>query len=116
VTNTPCRSQKQQAVIHLLREKYDGQTILAAAGRWPCVMPQVMIPFRKTLSEANREYWTRLRSEPEKWVAWIIRSEGDTVDALMAAYPQAFANYDLIYQEMLPSEGRVRVYRRRATR
>jgi hypothetical protein len=116
VTNTPCRSQKQQAVIHLLREKYDGQTILAAAGRWPCVMPQVMIPFRKTLSEANREYWTRLRSEPEKWVAWIIRSDGDTVDALMTAYPQAFANYDLIYQEMLPSEGRVRVYRRRATR
>jgi len=115
VVNTPCRSQTQQAVIQFLRERYDGQTLLMAAGRWPCVMPTLGIPFRSTLSEANQEYWRKMRSEPEKWVEWIVRSDNDTVDSLMRAYPQAFADFDLSYAETFPGEGSVRIYRRRAS-
>jgi hypothetical protein len=113
VLNTPCRSPKQQAVIRFLRENYDGQTLLMAAGNWPCVMPTLGIPFRNTLSEANRKYWIKMRSAPEKWVEWVVRSDHDPVDSLLRAYPQAFASFDLIYQEELPSEGSVWIYRRR---
>jgi hypothetical protein len=114
VVNTPCRSQKQQAVIRFLRENYDGQTLLMAAGNWPCVMPTLGIPLRNTLSEANREYWIKMRSEPEKWVEWVVRSDHDTVDLLMRAYPQAFACFDLVYDEKFPGAGFVWIYRRRA--
>jgi hypothetical protein len=113
IVNTPCRSQKQQAVIRFLRENYDGQTLLMAAGNWPCVMPTLGIRFRNTLSEANREYWIKMRSEPEKWVEWVVRSDHDTVDSLMRAYPQAFASFDLMYEEKPPDGGFVRIYRRR---
>ncbi len=113
VLNTPCRSQRQQAIIRVLRQKYDGQTVLTAVGKWPCVMPEVGIPFRKTLSEANRQYWARLRTEPEKWVAWIIRGDGDAADSLMQAYPEAFKDFDLIARETFPDEGSVAIYRRR---
>lgn len=114
VVNTPCRSKKQQSVTRFLRENYDGQTLLMAAGNWPCVMPTLGIPFRHTLSEANREYWIKMRSEPGKWVEWIIRSDHDPVDSLLRAYPQAFVSFDLIYQEKFPGEGSVWIYRRRA--
>ena len=113
VVNTPCRSQKQQAVIRFLRETYDGQTLLMAAGRWPCVMPTLGIPFRNTLSEANQEYWIRMRSEPEKLVEWIVRSDYDSVDSLMRAYARAFASFDLVYQAKFGREGSVWIYRRR---
>jgi diaminopimelate epimerase len=72
VLNTPCRSERQQTLIRVLREQYDGQTVLTAVGKWPCVMPVVGISFRNTLSETNRAAWRRLRSEPEKWAEWII--------------------------------------------
>ncbi len=112
--NTPCRSERQQAIIRLLRAQYDGQTVLAAAGKWPCVMPAVGMAFRKTLSETNRKYWNKVRTEPEKWVGWIIRGEGDAVDELMRAYPQAFKGFELLRQETFPGEGSVAIYRRRA--
>jgi hypothetical protein len=114
IANTPCRSQKQQAVIRFLRDNYDGQTLLMAVGNWPCVMPTLGIPFRNTLSEANRKYWIKMRSEPEKWVEWVVRSDQDTVDLLMRAYPQAFASFDLVYEEKFPDEASVWIYRRRA--
>ncbi len=86
---------------------------MVAAGKWPCVMPQVGIPFHKTLTETNRKYWSKLRSEPGKWVEWIIRGQGDPVDDLMRAYPQAFVDFELLQQYSFPPEGSVAIYRRR---
>jgi hypothetical protein len=114
LVNTPCRSPKQQAVIRFLRENYDEQTLLMAAGNWSCVMRTLGIPYRKTLSEANRKYWIEMRSGPEKWVEWVVRSDHDPVDLLMHAYPQAFASFGLVYEEKFPGPGFVRIYRRRA--
>lgn len=114
VLNTPCRSRRQQTIIRTLRGRYDGRTILTAVGKWPCVMPEVGIPFRNTLSETNREDWSKLRSEPEKWVGWIIRGEGDAVDELMRAYPRAFQGFEVLAQDAFPGEGAITIYRRRA--
>ena len=114
VLNTPCRSKKQQAVIRILRASYDGQNLLMTAGKWPCVMPEVGIAFRKTLSPGNRTFRDLLRSEPGKWVEWIVRSDQDDVDALMRAYPESFKGFNLIYEESFPGEERVAIYRRQA--
>jgi len=113
VLNTPCSSPRQQAIIQFLRGRYDGQRILVAVGKWPCVMPEVGINFRDTITEANREYWFQMRAKPEKWVEWIIRGEGDGVDELMRAYPQAFQDFEIVDQETLPGEGEFWIYRRR---
>ncbi len=113
IFNTPCRSKRQQAIVTFLRDRYDGGTILMAAGKWPCVMPELGIPFRKTLSETNRAYWLKLPTAPEEWVEWIIRGDGDTVDQLMRAYPQSFEGFELLRRESFPKEGSVAIYRRR---
>ena len=113
ILNTPCRSQRQQAIIRFLRDHYDGQRMLVAAGKWPCVMPEVGIPYRNTITETNRKYWRRLRPDAGKWVEWIIRGEGDAVDELMRAYPQAFADFDLLERDSFPNESSVAIYRRR---
>jgi Dolichyl-phosphate-mannose-protein mannosyltransferase len=113
VLNTPCRSPRQQLLIRVLKDKYDGRRVLVAVGKWPCVMPAVGISFRDTLSETNRAYWRRLRTDPGKWVAWIIRGDGDAVDELMLTYPQAFADFELIASGSFPDEGSVAVYRLR---
>jgi hypothetical protein len=112
ILNTPCRSQRQQAIIRILRDYYDGQRILMAAGKWPCVIPEVGIHYRNTITEANREYWRRLRPDAGKWVEWIIRGEGDAVDELMRAYPQAFMNFDLLERDSFPNESSVAIYRK----
>jgi len=111
--NTPCRSERQKAVADFLRRHYDGGALMMAAGKWPCAMPELGIPFRRTVTETNREYWKRLRSEPEKWVEWIVRSRGDAVDELMLADPQAFTHFAVLEQRSYPSEeGSVAIYRR----
>lgn len=114
ILNTPCRSPRQQVVIGFMRENYDGRIVLAAAGKWPCVIPQAGIYIRNMITENNRDDWKRVRSEPAKWVTWIIRGDGDTVDALMRAYPQAFRDFEPVMQERFPREGGVAIYRRRA--
>ena len=114
ILNTPCRAKRQQAIIRFLRSRYDGQRVLMAVGKWPCVMPEVGIYYRNTLTEANREYWQRLRSQPEEWVEWIIRGDGDAVDELMRAYPQAFTKFELLEKDYYPGEGGVEIYRRRS--
>jgi hypothetical protein len=111
--NTPCRSPRQQLVIRVLKEQYDGRPVLTAVGKWPCVMPAVGISFRETVSETNRLYWRRLRTEPGKWVTWIIRGDGDAVDELMRTYPEAFANFELVASGSFPEEGSVEIYRLR---
>jgi hypothetical protein len=112
ILNTPCRSPRQQAIIGFLRRNYDGKRILLAAGKWPCVMPELGIPFRNTISEANRRYWRALRPDAGKWVEWIIRGDGDPVDELMRAYPEAFADFDLLEKDSFPNEGSVAFYRK----
>ncbi|MFB3923559.1 MAG: hypothetical protein ACE145_17690 [Terriglobia bacterium] len=112
VVNTPCRSEKQQAVIRALKGGYDGQNLLMATGKWPCVMIGVGIPLRKTLSATNRTYRDRLRRDPGKLVEWIIRSDGDEVDDLMKAYPESFSGFALVFKGRFPGEGNVAIYRR----
>ena len=111
ILNSPCRSKTQQAMVHFLRANYDGQVVLMAAGKYPCVLPQVGIPFRKTLSETNRLYWSQLRFGAQKWAGWILRDAGDRVDELMRAYPQAFADFALVEKYKFPGEDGVEIYR-----
>jgi hypothetical protein len=112
ILNTPCRSPRQQAIIRCLRRNYDGRVIMVSAGKWPCVNPEVGIPFRRTLSEANRKYWKAQQDGVSPDVGWIIRADGDKVDELMRAYPQAFQDFEIIEQVVEPPEGSVRIYRR----
>jgi hypothetical protein len=112
ILNTPCRSVRQQALIRLLRTQYDSEMLLLTRGGWPCVLPELGIPFRKTISELNREYWERLRTKPHEVVGWIIRGEGDGVDQLMRAYPEAFGRFQLVKKVEVQGEGSVAVYRR----
>ncbi len=116
ILNTPCRSPSQQAIIAYLRAHYDGGRVLVAAGKWPCVMPDVKIDFRNTISKYNRPYWAKMRTEPQKWVAWILRGQGDEVDSLMRSYPQAFTDFGIVEQEKFPREGGFAIYRLRAKR
>jgi hypothetical protein len=113
VLNCPCHAKLQEALIQFLKDRYDGQRIVMASGKWLCLMPEVGIDYRNTLTEANRKYWAEMRWQPEKWVGWIIRGDGDSVDALMLAYPQAFKDFDLRFHASFPGEGSVAVYRRR---
>ena len=112
ILNTPCRSPRQQTIIRYLRQYYDGRLIIVSAGKWPCVNPELGIPFRNTLSEANREQWQGLERGVGPAVGWIIRGDGDRVDQLMRAYPQAFGDFELAEQLVEPGEGSVQIYRR----
>lgn len=111
VRNTPCRSRRQRAIIEFLRKHYDGGRVLIAVGKWPCVPPQVGIYFRNTLTDHNRKYWARLRTEPENLVEWIVRGDGDAIDSLMRAYPRAFRNFEVIEEGEFPGEGGFKIYR-----
>jgi hypothetical protein len=113
ILNTPCRAQRQRAIIEFFREHYDGKRVLAALGRWPCVMPEVGIYFRNTLSSQNRKFRAQLQTEPEKWVEWIIRGDGDAIDSLMQAYPQAFTDFEVVDQGEFQGEGGFKIYRLR---
>ena len=110
--NNPCRSKRQQALIAFFRTRYDSHTILEAAGKWTCMMPQLGIPYRNTLSETNLPYWKQLPGGPPGWVEWIIRGNDDVVDELMRDYPAAFGDYDLVERDQFPGEGSLEIYRR----
>jgi hypothetical protein len=112
ILNTPCRSERQQAIIRFFRGHYDGGRVLVAGGKWPCVFPEVGIHFRNTISDANREYWRQLRGDASPWVEWIIRGDGDPVDELMRAYPPAFAQFELVEKDSFSKEGSVEIYRK----
>jgi hypothetical protein len=113
ILNTPCRAHRQRAIIEYLRGRYDGERVLVAVGKWPCVMPEVGIYFRNTLTNQTRKYWAKMRTEPEKWVGWIIRGDGDAIDNLMQAYPQAFWDFEVVDQGTFRGEGSFKIYRRR---
>jgi hypothetical protein len=113
ILNTPCRSHRQRAIIEFLRGRYDGERILVAVGKWPCVMPEVGIYFRNTLTNQTRKFWAQMHTEPGKWVEWVIRGDGDAIDSLMQAYPQAFRDFEVVDQGTFQGEGSFKVYRRR---
>lgn len=113
ILNSPCRSQNEQAIIQYLRENYAGETIIMAAGKYPCVMPEVGISYRKTLTETNRRYWRRLPSGAAPWAAWIIRGRGDTVDEMMRAYPDAFKDFGVVAHYHFEGEDEIWIYRKR---
>ena len=85
-----------------------------AAGKWPCVIPGVGISYRNTLTEENRKYWRQVVSDPARWVEWIIRSEADSVDALMRAHPEVFKDFVVIETDTAPPKGSATIYRRHA--
>lgn len=113
IQNNPCKSERQQALITYFRDHYDGQTILVASGKWPCVMPTLDIPFANTLSEPDDKSWNQLRRAIPNEVGWIIRGNGDSVDEMMRAYPGVFRDFDLVQQDRIAGEGSVEIYRRR---
>jgi hypothetical protein len=110
IRNTPCRSHRQRAIIEFLRARYDGKQILVASGKWPCVMPEVGIDLRRTISDRNRKYWKRLQSDPDRWAEWIIRGDDDSVDSLMRAYPAEFNDYAIVDQGTFAGEGSYKIY------
>ena len=115
VLNTPCRAERQQAIIDFLRGHYDGKRILITVGAWPCVMPTLGIDFRNTITNLNRKYWRQMRTHPEDWVEWIVRGDGDAVDTLMRAYPQAFKGFEIVDQGDFAKEGKFEIYRLRTS-
>jgi hypothetical protein len=76
-------------------------------------MPEIGIYFRNTLTSQNRKYGAKMHTEPEKWVDWIIRGEGDAIDSLMQAYPQAFKDFEVVDQGEFQGEGSFKIYRLR---
>lgn len=110
--NTPCRSQTQQAIIGFLRAHYDGETILVAEGKYPCVMPELGIHYRRTISESNRPQWRSLRFGADRLAGWIIRGQGDLVDEMMRAYPRAFSRFQVVERYRFPGENPAEIYRR----
>jgi len=111
IRNTPCRAQRQDAIIDFLRAHYDGGRILVAAGEWPCVMPRTGLRLADTISSRNRKYWAKVRAVPQQWVTWIIRGDGDEVDELMESYPQAYTDYVEVVHGEFAHEGGFRIYR-----
>jgi hypothetical protein len=113
IRNTPCRAPRQRAIIDFLRGRYDGKRMLVTVGAWPCVMPTLGIDFRNTLTNLNRKYWRQMYTNPEKWVDWIIRGDGDAVDNLMRTYPAAFRDFEVVDQGVFRRGGRYTIYRLR---
>jgi hypothetical protein len=100
-------------MIAFLRRNYDGRTLVLAAGQWLCVMPELGIPYRKTISETNRRQWNKLPSGLDSSIGWVICRQGDRVYELMRAYPEVFRDFELAESSNFPGEGSFEVYRRR---
>jgi hypothetical protein len=113
VLNSPCRNKRQQILTEYLRAHYDGGPILLTAGKWACALPELGIPFRQTVSDANTETWRQAGIQPKNMVEWIVRGDDDPVDWLMRAHPEAFWRFDIVLQENVPGEGSLTVYRRK---
>jgi hypothetical protein len=118
--NTPCHTRVSEALTGFLKQNYAGGTILMATGEFPCVLPDLGIPYRDTVTEMNTRYWRVLRLGPGHWqsaaplasLKWIVRMESDPVDELMRAHPDAFHDFTLIESYGFAGEESVRVYRR----
>ena len=112
ILNTPCATKTQRALISYFRSNFDGHTILMALGQWPCLNPQVGIPYRETITEGNRRYWRKLPQGASKLAEWIVVKRGDAVDDLMRAFPRAFTDFRQVARFDFPGEEPAAVYRR----
>ena len=112
VLNSPCRNKRQHILTEFLRANYDGGSILLAAGKWPCALPELGIPFRKTVSDANTESWNAAAIQPDKMVQWIVRGNDEPVDWLMRAQSESFGRFAVVLQKDVAGEGSLIVYRR----
>ena len=91
-----------------------------ATGKFPCVLPDLGIPYRETVTEMNTRYWQQLPLGPDHWppasplasLQWIVRMDGDPVDKVMRAHPEAFRNFTLLESYLFAGEDPVRVYHR----
>lgn len=113
VLNNPCLGKRQQLLTDFMRKNYDGGNILLSAGKWPCALPELGIPFRNTVSDANPEEWEEAAVHPEQMVRWIVRGNDEPVDWLMSSHPEAFRPFDLVSEDEVPGEGSLRVYRKK---
>jgi Dolichyl-phosphate-mannose-protein mannosyltransferase len=118
--NTPCATRTEQALIDFFRTRYDGRVILMGLGQHPCFAFRTGIPYRQTLTEANRPYWRLIPLGPAHWpstgplasLEWIIRGDSDIVDELMRAHPEAFTDFVPVAGFHFPGEEGVTIYRR----
>jgi hypothetical protein len=112
IVNTPCRSEAQQDVIRFLRGRYQGGNLLLDSNEWPCVMPQVGIPYRRIFTPQDRNFARQLHSGGPAGVRWIIMERGDSVDHLLKTFPQAFQDFDQVHLRELTNKSDVEVLRR----
>jgi len=113
VLNNPCLGKRQQLLTHFMRANYDRGNILLAAGKWPCALPDLGLPYRNTVSDANPEDWKLVAIHPDRMVEWIVRGDDEPVDWLMSAHAEAFERFEVVLDQIVPSEGRLRVYRKK---
>lgn len=111
ILNTPCRADAQHDVIRFLQARYAGGDLLLAAKEWPCVMPQVGIPYHDTVTPMSQTF-RRQPDERMKNIQWIVLERGDEVDQLMRKLPKLFADFDLVDFQSLSHGSYVKIFRR----
>ena len=112
--NTPCNTQPDQELIAYFRKNYDGERILMQTGEWPCVAPSLDIHFRKILCGDNLKYWRQIPRGAQNLVEWVVAGEGDPVDIMMRAYPDAFKDFVPVFHRSFPRQQSFTIYRRKS--
>ncbi len=112
ILNNPCNTKPSQALTDFLRTHYDGKRILMESGQWPCVAPTLDIHYRNILSGDNLKYWRQIPSGAQNFVEWVVIKEGDAVDILMRAYPNAFKGFSPVYHRDFPQQQSITIFRR----
>jgi hypothetical protein len=111
IVNTPCRSETEQDAIRFLRGRYKGGSVLLDSSEWPCVMPQVGIPYREIVTPEDRSFAFELHSNAGASIRWIILRRGDSVDHVMEAFPNAFKQFAQVNLSHLADRSYVEILR-----
>ena len=114
ILNTPCKTEPDRALIAFFRQHYGGQRILMQSGEWPCLAPTLDIHYRNILSAENRRYWWQIRNGAQKLVEWVVIGEGDPVNILMRAYPEAFKDFAPVYHRNFPHQQSITIFHRKS--
>jgi hypothetical protein len=114
VLNTPCRAEAQQDVVRFLRDRYKGGEVFLDSGEWPCVMPQLGIPYRQIVTPGDWSLALGLRSNAGDSIHWIITERGDRVDHIMRSIPDAFKDFIRVELDHLADGSYVEILRRRS--
>ena len=112
IVNTPCRAKAQQDVVRFLRGRYKGGEVFLDSGEWPCVMPQVGIPYREIVTPRDKSFMAELHSDAVAAVSWIILERGDSVDNVMESFPDAFKDFAQVDLRHLRDRSYVEILRR----